>query len=208
MAKSEKRGVDRCALFGEIVVYEIGAILQKEGMKKAIPLANVYQLLEPGPVVLLATQYKGKDNVMTMSWHMMMDFEPPIVGCVISNQNYTFELIRRTKECVIAIPTVEMAKKVVAVGNVSGLDVDKFHTFELAKESASHVKAPILGDCYANLECKVIDTKMANKYNMFVLEVVAAWSNPSIKNPQMIHHLGNGLFVADGKKFKIPSKKK
>lgn len=177
-------------------------------MKRAISLAKVYQLLEPGPVVMVTTQYKEKMNVMTMSWHMMMNFEPPIVGCVISNQNFTFDVIKRSKECVISIPTVELAKKVVAVGNVSGRNVEKFEEFQLAHEPGSCVNAPLIGDCYANLECRVIDAKMAAKYNMFILEVVAAWINRSIKRPQMIHHIGNGVFVADGKKFKIASNKK
>ena len=44
---------------------------------KDLPLAKVYQLLEPGPVVLLATASGGRANVMTMSWHMMVEFEPP-----------------------------------------------------------------------------------------------------------------------------------
>jgi flavin reductase (DIM6/NTAB) family NADH-FMN oxidoreductase RutF len=42
---------------------------------KALPLSKVYQLIEPGPVALLTTARKGRANIMTMSWHMMVDFE-------------------------------------------------------------------------------------------------------------------------------------
>ena len=52
---------------------------------KPLPLSKVYQLLEPGPVVLLTTAHKGRANVMTMSWHMMVEFEPPLVACVVSS---------------------------------------------------------------------------------------------------------------------------
>ena len=69
--------------------------------KKTLPLSKVYQTLEPGPVVLLSTAFKGKPNVMTMSWHMMVDFEPPIIACVVSNRNYSFDILRKTKECVL-----------------------------------------------------------------------------------------------------------
>lgn len=52
--------------------------------KRTFPLKRVYQLLEPGPVLLLTTEQDGRANVMTMSWHTMMEFEPPLVGCYAS----------------------------------------------------------------------------------------------------------------------------
>ena len=88
---------------------------------KDMPLAKAYQLLEPGPVVLLTTAAGGKANVMTMSWHMMVDFEPPLVACVVSTGDHSFAALRKTKECVIAIPSVEMADLVVKIGNCSGI---------------------------------------------------------------------------------------
>lgn len=145
---------------------------------------------------------------MTMTWQMMMDFEPPVFACVIDGRNFTFNNLKETKECVINIPTVELAKKVVKVGNVSGSKVDKFKKFHLAQEAASQVKAPLLTECYANLECKIIDMSLAEKYNIFILQVVKAWIRPTKKRPRMIHHCGEGVFVVDGEKFKLPSRKK
>lgn len=112
--------------------------------KKSLPLSEVYGLLEPGPVVLVTTSHNEHPNIMTMSWHTMMEFEPPIVGCVISEHNYTFNLLKTTKECVINIPTVDLAEKVVGCGNTSGQNVDKFNTFQLTAISSSHVKAPLI----------------------------------------------------------------
>jgi flavin reductase (DIM6/NTAB) family NADH-FMN oxidoreductase RutF len=177
-------------------------------MKKSFPLSRVYSLLEPGPVVMVSTSRKGKANIMTMSWHTMMEFEPPMVGCVISNRNYTFNIVKATKECVINIPTKELAKKVVSRGNTSGRSVDKFKTFHLTPAEASCVKAPLIAECYANLECKVVDTSMATKYNFFILEVLNAWIAPSIKQPRTIHHLGKGSFMVAGRTIKLPSKMK
>lgn len=79
--------------------------------KTSLPLSQVYRLIEPGPVVLVSTMSGKQANIMTMSWHMMIDFEPPILACVISNRDYTFGIVKKTKECVINIPTVELAKK-------------------------------------------------------------------------------------------------
>jgi flavin reductase (DIM6/NTAB) family NADH-FMN oxidoreductase RutF len=176
--------------------------------KKTFPLAKAYQLLEPGPVVMVTTAHKGKPNIMTMSWHMMVEFEPPLVACVISDQNYSFGILKKTKECVINIPTVELAKTVVGVGNCTGSKTDKFKKFELTQLPATHVAAPMIDECYANLECKVVDMKMSKKYNIFILEVLKAWITRSTKRPLSIHHNGNGIFTVDGKVIKIASKKK
>lgn len=176
--------------------------------KKAYSLSKAYQLLEPGPVVMVSTSCKEKPNIMTMSWHMMIDFEPPLVGLVISDQNYTFSLLQATKECVINIPTVELIKQVVGVGNTSGSKVDKFKKFGLAPMPAAKVKAPLVDQCYANLECKVVDMRMSKQYNIFICQIVQAWILPSKKRLRTLHHCGNGVFVVDGKIIKTKSRKK
>ncbi len=177
-------------------------------MKKSLSLSHVYRLLEPGPVLLVTTAGKGKANIMALSWHMMIEFEPPLVGCVISNRNHTFSMVKATKECVINIPTVELAAQVVGCGNTSGRRTDKFKKFRLTPVAASRVKAPLIHECYANLECKVVDMRMASKYNIFILEVLKAWIDPSKKNPRTMHHCGKGTFMVAGRTIALPSKMK
>ncbi len=175
-------------------------------MMKDLPLSKVYELLEPGPVVLLTTARKGRANVMTMSWHMMVEFEPPLVACVVSNANYSFAALRATKECVIAVPAVGLARKVVDVGNCSGRDVEKFERYGLTPAPAERVTAPLVAECFANLECKVADAGLVNKYNLFILEVLKAWIDRAQKNPKTIHHNGYGKFVVDGETIKLKSR--
>ena len=176
--------------------------------KRSFPLSKVYGLLEPGPVVLITTALAGRSNIMTLSWQTMMDFEPPVVGCVVSDRNYSFSLLKASGECVISIPTVEIAEKVAGCGNTSGKTTDKFKKFGLTPLPASQVEAPLIKECYANLECRLIDTGMVDKYGMFILEVVKAWIDPSVKNPKTIHHLGCGGFMVAGEKIKLKSKTK
>ena len=78
---------------------------------------------------------------------------------------------------------IELAKQVVKVGNCSGRDVDKFAAFGLTPKPASMVQPPLIDECFANLECRVVDTRMVNAYNFFVLEVVKAWHDPAGKDP-------------------------
>ena len=177
-------------------------------VKRSFPLSKVYGLLEPGPVVLLTTAEKGRPNIMAMSWHTMLEFEPPLVGCVISNRNHSFDVLKATKECVINIPTLELAAQVVGCGNTSGRKVDKFKTFGLTPAAASRVKAPLIEECYASLECKVVDAKLVSKYCFFILEVLKAWVDTSRKDPRTMHHLGRGAFMVAGRTIKLPSRKK
>ena len=175
-------------------------------MMKELPLSKVYQLLEPGPVVLLTTVRKGRANVMAMSWHMMVEFEPPLVACVVSNAGHSFAALRASRECVIAIPALGLAPQVVQIGNSSGRDINKLQAFGLTPVPALRVKPPLVAECFANLECKVADMRLVNKYNLFVLEVLKAWIDPTQKSPKTIHHHGYGTFVVDGETIKLKSK--
>ncbi|MEW6648544.1 MAG: flavin reductase family protein [Pseudomonadota bacterium] len=176
--------------------------------KRSFPLSKVYTLLEPGPVVLLTTAHKGRANVMAMSWHTMLEFEPPLVGCVVSNRDFSFVALKATKECVINIPTVELAEQVVGCGNTSGAEVDKFARFGLTAKPARQVGAPLIAECYANLECRVVDTRMVNAYCFFVLEVVQAWRDTAVKNPRTLHHEGRGTFMVAGERIRLRSRMK
>lgn len=175
--------------------------------KKSLPLSEVYKLLEPGPVVLLSTAgAKGaRPNVMTLSWHMMMEFEPPLVACLVSANDDSFELLRASGECVINVPTVEIAEQVVACGNSHGRNSDKFKSTGLTPMPASRVGAPLIDECYASLECVVHDEGWVERYNLFVLEVVAAWVAKGRFRPRTLHHRGWGEFFVAGPSLRLPS---
>ncbi len=173
---------------------------------RALSLAKVYQLIEPGPVVLLTTSLDGRDDVMTMSWLMPVEFNPPLIACIVSNEHLSFRALSRTRECVIAIPDARLARAVVGIGNCSGRDTDKFERFRLTKAQARRVGAPLIKECFANLEAKVIDTRLVRTYCLFILEVSGAWIDPLQKRPQLLHHCGHGRFVIDGRRIRLPSR--
>ena len=176
--------------------------------KRSFPLSKVYGLLEPGPVVLLSTAHRGRANVMAMSWHTMMEFEPPLIGCVVSGNHFSFAGLMATRQCVISIPGSDIAAKIVKCGNASGRRIDKFEAFGLTPVTASEVGAPMIAECFADLECTVFDTRLVNRYNFFVLEVVKAWIDPAIKDPRTLHHRGRGRFMVAGETIKLASRAK
>lgn len=166
--------------------------------KKDFPVSNIRRFLEPGPIVLVSSAYKGEQNIMTMGWHMMMEFEPALIGCYIWDENYSQHLVLKSRECVINIPTVEIAPTVVKIGNCSGRDTDKFKEFGLTAEKGKKVDAPLIKECYSNFECKLVDSSLVKKYNLFIFEVVKAHVAVSPKYPKTIHYRGEGLFMIAG----------
>lgn len=173
--------------------------------KRPLPLGSVYRYMEPGPVVLLSTSIHGKHNIMAHSWHTMMEFTPPLIGCVISESNYTFDALVRTRECVINILTSEIASAVAGCGNTSGRTVDKFAKFGLTPAPAMHVQAPHIQECVANFECRLIDTRLKSKYNFLIMQVVYAWYRPARGPLRTLHHLGRGEFMIAGRTRHLPS---
>jgi flavin reductase (DIM6/NTAB) family NADH-FMN oxidoreductase RutF len=163
-----------------------------------LKMSKVFTLIEPGPVVLVTTHDGKKNNIMTISWTMVLDFTPAF-AVTTGEWNYSYAALRKTKECVIAIPTVDMLDTVVGIGTCSGADTDKFAKFKLTPVEGKKVKAPLIQECLANIECNVID--MVKKHNIVVLEAVAAYYDPLRKEKRTIHAVGDGTFIADGRRL-------
>ncbi len=167
--------------------------------KRDFPVEKSRQILEPGPVVMVSSYYKGETDIMTMGWHTVLEFSPSLIGCMITSANHSYELIRKSGECVINIPTYSMIDKIVGIGNCSGKDTDKFKEFSLTKANASKINAPLIKECYANLECKIHDRRMLRTYNFFIFEVVKAHIAIAPKSPKTVHYRGDGTFMISGK---------
>jgi flavin reductase (DIM6/NTAB) family NADH-FMN oxidoreductase RutF len=164
---------------------------------KKFPLNKAFTLLEPGPVVLVSTAGKARPNVMTISWTMVLDFTPRF-AFMTGSWNYSCKALTENRECVIAVPTAEMIKKTVSIGSCSGTEIDKFKKFKLTPLEGSLVKAPLIKECYANIECKIID--YIGKHGIFVLDAVEAWVDEKIKTPRFFHAVGDGRFIVDGER--------
>lgn len=165
---------------------------------KRMQISKAFTLMEPGPVVFITTSDGDKNNVMTISWTMVMDFTPRF-GITTGPWNHSYAALTKTKECVISIPTVDLIDKVVGVGTCSGADTDKFERFGLTPVKGKHVRAPLIRECLANIECKVVD--IVGKHNIVVLEGIAAYFDSSRKEQRTLHAVGDGAFVVDGRKL-------
>jgi flavin reductase (DIM6/NTAB) family NADH-FMN oxidoreductase RutF len=164
---------------------------------RQLKLERAFTLIEPGPVVLVTTRDGRKNNVMTISWTMVVDFTP-LFAITTGDWNYSFAALRKNKECVIAVPTVDLLDEVVGIGTCSGADTDKFARFGLTPVRGKFVKAPLIEECLANIECRVID--IVGKHNLVVLEGLAAYLDSARKERRTVHAVGDGTFIVDGRR--------
>ena len=165
---------------------------------RKLKLGKAFTLMESGPVVLVTTHDGKKDNIMTISWTMVLDFTP-VFAITTGEWNHSFAALRKNRECVIAIPTVDMLDQVVGIGTCSGADTDKFARFKLTPVPGKLIRAPLIEECLANIECKVVD--IVRKHNIVVLEGVAAYVDSARKEKRTVHAVGDGTFIVDGRKM-------
>src|SRR5260221_4810945 len=121
--------------------------------KKDLPVEEIRRFLEPGPTVLVSSIWQNKTNIMTMNWHTVMEFSPSLIGCMITSSNHSYEMIKKSKGCVINIPTIDLIDEIIGIGNCSGSKVNKFEKFKLTPVAGEKIKAPLIRECYANFEC-------------------------------------------------------
>ena len=165
---------------------------------KSLPLSKAFTLIEPGPVVLVTTHDGQKNNVMTITWTMVLNFSADF-AITTGPWNYSYAALQETRECVLSIPTVDMIDTAVGIGTCSGQDTDKFEKFALTPLKAKHVRAPLIKECLANIECRVVD--IIERYNIVVLSGLAAYFDASRTEKRVLHAIGDGTFVVDGRKF-------
>jgi len=162
---------------------------------RELELGKAFTLMESGPVVLVTTHDGQKGNIMTVSWTMVVDFTP-VFAITTGDWNHSYAALRARRECVIAVPTVDLLDQVVGVGTCSGRDTDKFSRFGLTPLPASVVRPPLIGECLANIECRVIE--IVTPYNIVVLKGLAAHIDDTRPERRMLHAVGDGTFIVDG----------
>lgn len=163
-----------------------------------LKLSRAFTLIEPGPVVLVTTHDGTKPNIMTITWTMVRGFDAEF-ALTTGPWNHSWRALTETGECVLAIPTADMIDTVVGIGMCSGADTDKFARFGLTPVAARHVRAPLIQECLANIECRV--EEIVERLNLVLLQGVAAHMDNDHKDTRLLHAIGDGTFTADGERF-------
>jgi flavin reductase (DIM6/NTAB) family NADH-FMN oxidoreductase RutF len=184
-------------------------------VKSDVPSGKAYRLIYPRPVVLVSCidPETEKPNIITIAWAVPLSINPPMVGILIAPKRYSHELIERSKEFVINVPTMEILDKAIKCGKVSGRRHDKFSELGLTPKPGKIVKTPSIEECVAHIECKLVNQVATGDHTLFVGEVVAAYADESaftgefidIERVQTIFQVGGDVFATLGKKKFKPS---
>lgn len=162
-----------------------------------LPLNRAFTLIEPGPVTLVTTRDGDRDNVMTITWTMVLDFDARF-AIATGPWNHSWAALTARRDCVLAIPGAGLLDAAVGIGTCSGAGTDKFAKFGLTRAPARHVGAPLIAECLGNIECRVAEIVAA--HGIVVLEGVAAWTAAQADG-RLLHARGDGTFSADGERF-------
>ncbi|MFH1201366.1 MAG: flavin reductase family protein [Candidatus Omnitrophota bacterium] len=176
-------------------------------MKKEIPLSKANRLINSGQVILVSSSYKDKANIITLAWNMPLSHKPALLGISVAKAHLSCELITKSREFVVNIPSVELFKQVIYCGTHSGREVDKFKETGLTPVKANRlIKTPLIGECIGNLECLLGDIKEVGDHNLFIGEAIYAqvendlfrevWNTEKVK---LIYHLGASFFTESGR---------
>ena len=142
--------------------------------KEEIPLRGCLGLLEPSPLVLVTTEVRDTPNVSTCSWIMPAGLTPPTLALSLSPESLTRRNIEDRGEFIANIPGRELAREAAFCGSVSGREVQKWKECRLRLEPGGRVRAPLLSDCIAHLECRAVDSRPWGGNIVFAAEVVLA----------------------------------
>lgn len=186
--------------------------------RQPVELSRCSQLLNHGPVTLVTSAHNGRRDVMAASWAMALDFDPPKVIVIMDSNTLTRELVDASGEFGLQLPLRAIAEQTLAVGSNSGKDLDKFAAFNLNTFPSQKIAAPMIEECAAWLECKVIPDA-SDRYDIVIAEVIAAYSNAEVytdnrwhfgDNPlnRTMHYVAGGQFFATGESFKVEASEK
>ena len=178
-------------------------------MRQPVPLEHAYRLLNHGPVTLISSAHAGQHNAMAAAWAMPLDFQPPKVAVVIDKSSHTRSLIDASGHFVLAAPGRKLARAVLQLGSASGREMDKLTAFGLSHTPAEHGGGPLIDGCAAWLECRVLpEPAMAERYDLFLGEVLAAWADDqayqqgrwTFADPGLrtLHYVAGGQFFVTG----------
>lgn len=143
---------------------------------------EAFNLLKPETCIFIISRDKNeKPNIMPGGWSMKCSHEPPLFAVAISKEGYTHQLIRETKEFVIAVAHKGMEKYLEEFGSVHGHLRNKFEGSDIQTEKAKYVHCPLLKDATINLECSLYKEVEAGDHLIFIGKVLTSYVNPGKK---------------------------
>jgi len=172
---------------------------------------KVYKTIYPRHVVLIVAQENpdSRPNVMTIAWSSYVSMNPPIFSICVAPNRYTLQLIEKSKQFTVNVPTMEIIKEVLYFGRVSGRDVDKFKNVDLTLSKGRKIHTPIINECIGFLECKLINNIKMGDHQVIFGEILDNYAKTEslyndwydLSKYQLIYHCGGNKFTSNFNKI-------
>ncbi|HKZ93652.1 MAG TPA: flavin reductase family protein [Candidatus Bathyarchaeia archaeon] len=187
-----------------------------EPRKVEVDFDYACRLLHPRHTVLVTCSNKaGKANIITLAWSTPTSFKPPMVVISIAPRRFSHKMIEETGEFVVNVPTMDIVKETLFCGRISGSACDKFKEAPLTPLPAKRVRSPIIKECVAHLECKVVEKIKTGDHTLFVGEVISAYVNKGIftetfdvEKVKPVFHMGGDDFATVASEIVSPPRPK
>jgi flavin reductase (DIM6/NTAB) family NADH-FMN oxidoreductase RutF len=171
--------------------------------KRPLDVARMARLVNHGPTVLTTCGHGASANVITLAWVSPVSIDPPLLAIAVAPPRHSHGLISREREFVVNVPAPRMLDAVWYCGTRSGRDGDKFDGAGLTREPARVVETPMVKECFAHIECRVVRAATVGDHTLFVGEAVGASVAPGAFDGHLrlrgrfhtLHHLGGPRFV-------------
>jgi flavin reductase (DIM6/NTAB) family NADH-FMN oxidoreductase RutF len=149
---------------------------------------------------------KGKTNIIAVSFCMPVSKEPPLIACAIGKGTYSYGLIKTTRAFIVNVPAHDLTSQIYYCGLHSGHNVDKFHETGLTQKPARKLKASIIDECIAHMECRVIKEMETGDKALFIGKVIESYADERLSDKGVIIEYAQGIFPRKvyGTRFRKP----
>jgi|Deesub1362A_J573_1020465.scaffolds.fasta_scaffold00473_7 flavin reductase (DIM6/NTAB) family NADH-FMN oxidoreductase RutF len=137
----------------------------------------------PIPAALIVSKDGDKVNVLTVSWIGIVSETPPMVGISLRRDRYSLELIRKTKEFTVNIPSANLYRETDYCGLVSGRNRDKLRDLNFTMLESRKISTPIIKECPYNMECVVKQEILLGEWVLILAEIVETHLDEDKINP-------------------------
>jgi flavin reductase (DIM6/NTAB) family NADH-FMN oxidoreductase RutF len=181
------------------------------GEKSNRELRDALRMISPGPVTLVSTSYHDRPNVMTAAWLLPLSLAPVLIGVAVQPSRLTHELITKSEEFAVNLPTIDLLSAVHLCGNSSGRDADKYLSAALTPAEATKIEAPLVAECVGHIECGLVDRIALGDHDLFVGRVLAVQADSeafdgfwevSADPGRLLHHLGADRYAGLGRAYR------
>jgi flavin reductase (DIM6/NTAB) family NADH-FMN oxidoreductase RutF len=180
-------------------------------VKKIIPLDRAYRLLANAPLLIMASRSHARANIAAIAWSTPIEKSPPRLAIIVDSAHLTWENLLTAPECTVNIVGRRALRLAVYAGTVSGRECDKLAESKALAAMGSVVHVPILPECLANIECRVLSQDAET--GLVLLEPVAAFADEEAffdgwkmeRGIFPIQHLGGDRFQCGSEVLFYPS---